>query len=277
MYVPTLEWKLQRLSHKNPHPSIKSMPPPKPDPPTPPPTLALRLKAHLSQIHYSPCPTIPNPPTCKKRASVALIIRIRPTYPHRATYDPSLYQPLLGGEEDLFQLNLDTFFEQTWVATGDPEILFIKRSTRIGDRWTGHIALPGGKRELGDVSDKETSMREAREETGIELGGSDCLIVGNLPERVVTSTWGKKPYVSLRLSLWGRGTEGSAGLCINDIAQTAGFMPLHLPFIATRYPPPNAPANRSPFGALGLSPRPFRTFPTHIWKLRRFRAIKQIQ
>lgn len=253
------------------------MPPPKPDPPTPPPTLALRLKAHLSQIHSSPCPTIRNPPTCKKRASVALIIRIRPTYPHRATYDPSLYQTLLGAEEESFQLNLNTFFEQTWVATGDPEILFIKRSTRIGDRWTGHIALPGGKRELGDVSDKETSMREAREETGIELGGSDCLIVGNLPERVVTSTWGKKPYVSLRLYLWGRGTEGSAGLCINYIAQIDGFMPLHLPFIATRYPPPNAPANRSPFGALGLSPRPFRTFPTHIWKLRRFRAIKQIR
>ena len=100
------------------------------------------------------------------------------------------------------------------MATGDPEILFIKRSTRIGDRWTGHIALPGGNRELGDVSDRETSMREAREETGIELGGSDCLTVGNLPERVVTSTWGKKPYVSLSfysLCCGGRGTKGSAG------------------------------------------------------------------
>lgn len=182
------------------------MPHPKPDPPTPPPTLALRLKAHLSKIHHSPCPTIPNPPSCKKRASVALIIRIRPTYPDRAaTYDPSLYHQTqllssASGEcaaDSSFQSNLDTFFEQTWVAKGDPEILFIKRSTRIGDRWTGHIALPGGKRELGDDSDLETSMREAREETGIELGGPDCLIVGNLPERVVTSTWGKKPYVSL--------------------------------------------------------------------------------
>lgn len=209
------------------------MPPSKPDPSTPPPTLALRLKAHLSQIHYSPCPSIPNPPTCKKRASVALIIRIRPTYPHRGTYDPLLYRTPLGEEEESFQLYLDTFFAQTWVATGDPEILFIKRSTRIGDRWTGHIALPGGKRELGDVSDKGTSMREAREETGVELGGSDCLFVGNLPERVVTSTWGKNPYVSLPLSLWERGIEGWTGLCIDSIAQIDGFMPLHLPFITT--------------------------------------------
>lgn len=170
---------------------------PQPDPPAP---LPLRLKAHLSQIHHTPCPPIPNPPNCKKRASVALIIRIRPTYPHRATHDPSLYHTLLGEkEEDSFQLYLDIFFAQTWVATGDPEILFIKRSTRVGDRWTGHIALPGGKRDLGDVSDKETSVREAREETGVELGGRDCLFVGNLPEQVVTSTWGKKPYVFLPL------------------------------------------------------------------------------
>lgn len=93
------------------------------------------------------------------------------------------------------------------MQTGDPEILFIKRSTRVGDRWTGHIALPGGKRELKDVSDKETSVREAREETGVKLGGRDCLFVGNLPERVVTSTWGKKPYVYPFIFLWrwGRG------------------------------------------------------------------------
>lgn len=164
---------------------------------TPLPNLPLRLKAHLSQIHHTPCSPIPNPPTCKKRASVALIIRIRPTYSHRATHDPSLYHTLLEEKGDSFQLSLDTFFAQTWVATGDPEILFIKRSTRVGDRWTGHIAFPGGKREPGDVSDKETSVRETREETGVELGDRDCLFVGNLPERVVTSTWGKKPYVIL--------------------------------------------------------------------------------
>lgn len=50
-----------------------------------------------------------------------------------------------------------------------PEILFIQRVERAGDRWSGHMALPGGKREPLDRSLAETAAREAREETGVRL------------------------------------------------------------------------------------------------------------
>lgn len=76
---------------------------------------------------------------------------------------------------------------------GDPEILFMKRATRTGDRWTGHIALPGGKREPGDADDRSASERETEEEVGLDLKSDYCLSIGNLPERVITTNWGNTP------------------------------------------------------------------------------------
>jgi 8-oxo-dGTP pyrophosphatase MutT (NUDIX family) len=87
------------------------------------------------------------------------------------------------------------FFAQPWVQHGEPEVLFIKRATRVGDRWTGHVALPGGKRDPEDEDDKAAAIREASEEIGFDLTTEDCISVGNLPERVVTTSWGALPYV----------------------------------------------------------------------------------
>jgi 8-oxo-dGTP pyrophosphatase MutT (NUDIX family) len=87
------------------------------------------------------------------------------------------------------------FFAQPWVQHGEPEVLFIKRATRVGDRWTGHVALPGGKRDPEDEDDKAAAIREASEEIGFDLTTEDCISVGNLPERVVTASWGALPYV----------------------------------------------------------------------------------
>lgn len=153
----------------------------------------LRLKSILQQIHDEDCPHVPNPPGCKKRAAVALVIRIRPTYPHQAVYDKNKCSSVAQS----FQECLDNFFFQEWVQEGDAEVLFIKRAARVGDRWTGHIALAGGKREAGDLNDRATSSRETREETGLDLDNEHSLFVGNLPERVIRSTWGKTPWVSL--------------------------------------------------------------------------------
>lgn len=148
-----------------------------------------QLKALLHELHRVQCPHVSNPPTCKKRASVALVIRIRPIYPHQAAYD---YETT-GSSIASFQSRLDNFFTQPWVQNGEAEILFIKRAARTGDRWTGHIALPGGKRDPGDFDDRETSIREAKEEIGLDLSSSHCLPIGNLPERIVTTAWGKVP------------------------------------------------------------------------------------
>ena len=153
----------------------------------------LRLKAVLDQIHREDCPYIANPPGCKKRASVALVIRVRPTYPHQPVYDK---ERCSSGDRP-FQECLDNYFSQEWVQEGDAEVLFIKRAARVGDRWTSHIALPGGKMEEGDRDDRATSSRETREEIGLDLDVEHCLYVGNLPERVIESPWGKAPYVSM--------------------------------------------------------------------------------
>lgn len=127
-----------------------------------------------------------------------MILRVRPTY----DYWPSSSD--IGDPSLPVDQRLDEFFAQPWVQHGDPEVLFIKRATRPGDRWTGHVALPGGKRDPEDEDDKAVAIREASEEIGWDLTTDDCISVGNLPERVVTTSWGSVPYV-FALSLVSRG------------------------------------------------------------------------
>jgi 8-oxo-dGTP pyrophosphatase MutT (NUDIX family) len=123
-----------------------------------------------------------------------LIIRVRPTYDHwpNSNTIKDASQPA--------QERLDEFFSQPWVQHGEPEVLFIKRASRVGDRWTGHVALPGGKRDPEDADDKAAAIREASEEIGLDLTMDDTISVGNLPERVVTTSWGSEPYGYLSLS-----------------------------------------------------------------------------
>jgi 8-oxo-dGTP pyrophosphatase MutT (NUDIX family) len=52
----------------------------------------------------------------------------------------------------------------------DVEVAIIERSRRTGDRWSGHLALPGGRREDVDATLADTAARETREEVGLHLG-----------------------------------------------------------------------------------------------------------
>ena len=49
------------------------------------------------------------------------------------------------------------------------ELLVIRRAENELDRWSGHMALPGGGREPGDKSVYDTARRETLEEIGIDL------------------------------------------------------------------------------------------------------------
>lgn len=152
------------------------------------------LRNTLLDIHQHPYPHVPDPPGCKKRASVALIIRIRP---HHAHWPDESASDSSGSTSASIPEQLNDFFSQSWVEHGDPEVLFIKRASRAGDMWTGHVALPGGKRDLEDEDDRAVAVRETSEEIGLDLANNNFIYAGNLPERVVTTSWGSVPFVLL--------------------------------------------------------------------------------
>ncbi|KAF7170928.1 hypothetical protein CNMCM5623_003380 [Aspergillus felis] len=159
-----------------------------------PPSVPKSLHIALRDLHRRPYPHVPNPPSCKKRASVALVLRVRPTYAHwpDSPSPPAERDPAASTEQ-----RLETFFSQSWVQHGTPEVLFIKRASRVGDRWTGHVALPGGKRDPEDTDDRAAAIREASEEVGLNLTTNDYIYIGNLPERIVTTSWGSVPLMVL--------------------------------------------------------------------------------
>ena len=76
-----------------------------------------------------------------------------------AASDP---QPLEGHAQAAVSLVLRT--------AADLEVLLIKRAESERDPWSGHMALPGGRREPGDPDLVGTAIRETAEETGVELG-----------------------------------------------------------------------------------------------------------
>ncbi|KAL5360192.1 hypothetical protein BJX96DRAFT_149892 [Aspergillus floccosus] len=159
-----------------------------------PASLPSSLRSVLIDLLKHPYPHVPNPPNCRKRASVALVLRVRPTFGHWP--DPEHILSTLP-DNATTEERLDAFLSQPWVEHGDPEVLFIKRASRVGDPWTGHVALPGGKRDPEDADDRAAAIRETSEEVGLDLTTEDYLYVGNLPERVVTTSWGSIPLMVL--------------------------------------------------------------------------------
>jgi 8-oxo-dGTP pyrophosphatase MutT (NUDIX family) len=78
------------------------------------------------------------------------------------------YRPRAASDDD----------RRLWAATAfivaphgrDAHVAFIQRPTRAGDRWSGQMALPGGKRDPGDTTAVATAVRETHEEVGVTLG-----------------------------------------------------------------------------------------------------------
>ncbi len=64
------------------------------------------------------------------------------------------------------------------VLAGDAADLhtcLIRRAERERDRWSGHIALPGGRVDARDPSALAAAIRETREEVGLRLDHVPCL------------------------------------------------------------------------------------------------------
>lgn len=61
------------------------------------------------------------------------------------------------------------------------ELLLIKRAEHETDPWSGHVALPGGRRDDSDEDLLRTAMRETEEEVGVPLS-TDGQLIGRLDE-----------------------------------------------------------------------------------------------
>jgi 8-oxo-dGTP pyrophosphatase MutT (NUDIX family) len=57
----------------------------------------------------------------------------------------------------------------------DLSLCFIRRAERPGDRWSGHMAFPGGRASAGDPSAQAVAERETREEVGLALDGAQLV------------------------------------------------------------------------------------------------------
>ncbi|KAF5311988.1 hypothetical protein D9619_003404 [Psilocybe cf. subviscida] len=163
-------------------------------------TVPLLARA-LNRIHSTPPRIIASPATQPRRAAVSLIIRVVPNpaapFPQTPDRVPTLSE----------------FFEQSWVKdpSARPEILFLHRedTTRNDlnqDRTRhntneAHVAFPGGRQEPEDEA-----MRQTWEEIGIDLAEPCYATIGQLDDREITTSLGKRllmilsPFVFLQLT-----------------------------------------------------------------------------
>ncbi|GAA5855003.1 hypothetical protein JCM3766R1_006040 [Sporobolomyces carnicolor] len=222
-----------------------------------------RLHRALANISLTPARLIASPPVVQgggpaRRASVAIIIRLRPQHspastaassPRTSPFSPSSALPLDSppaagplpsppvtsvddpsanqarsaarhstaataaaaggsGQAETVLDQLDEFFARDWVNHPGTtiEVLYIKRASRASDKWSGHVAFPGGRSEPDDESAEFTAMRETWEEVGLDLAERDWISIGQLDDREITSSLGKRllmilsPFVFLHTS-----------------------------------------------------------------------------
>ena len=67
-------------------------------------------------------------------------------------------------------------------AESSLQVLFIKRADIDGDRWSGSVAFPGGKRDVDDADDKAAVERAAYAQIGIPLQSDEFVLLGRLPD-----------------------------------------------------------------------------------------------
>ena len=116
------------------------------------------------------------------------------------------------------------------VIAPDPDaILLIRRADRLGDPWSGHMALPGGRREPQDSSLLATVIRETSEEVGVELAQEQLLgaLDDVVPRNPVLPPVAVRPFAfllparpSLRLN---HEVAATQWVTLDDLLQPGGY------------------------------------------------------
>eukprot|EP00026_Physarum_polycephalum_P012615 Phypoly_transcript_12939.p1 GENE.Phypoly_transcript_12939~~Phypoly_transcript_12939.p1 ORF type:complete len:307 (+),score=28.61 Phypoly_transcript_12939:59-979(+) len=148
--------------------------------------LATKLSSHSTIIFEQ-----------KRRASVAVILRIKPSN-EDVEYT---MKGESGGKGTNFTLDciLSVINDET-VQKGTVEMLYIKRAINNRDRWSGHVAFPGGHVEEGE-SPQEAAERETEEEIGLNISDrKNFACLGRLDDRAATDTLTVSAFVFLQIS-----------------------------------------------------------------------------
>ncbi len=107
------------------------------------------------------------------------------------------------------------------IVAPDPDsVLLIRRAEREGDPWSGHIGLPGGRRDPVDGDLRQTALRETFEEVGWQLGADQTL--GTLPD-----VWPRTPLprlIVVRPFVFG--VNSRPDLVLSDEVAEAFWVPL---------------------------------------------------
>ncbi|KAH8086659.1 hypothetical protein BXZ70DRAFT_1067810 [Cristinia sonorae] len=175
------------------------------------------LSRALHQIRSTPPRVIASPATQPRRAAVALILRVSPPPNFNSA---SLNQSPSSSPSQNPAPSLTEFFKLDWVnAPGArPEILFLRREkpdgSTDGSHMSGsgpgtreaHVAFPGGRTEEGDEGGMYTAMRQTWEEIGLDLAENAYTPIGQLDDREITTSLGKRllmilsPFVFLQVT-----------------------------------------------------------------------------
>ena len=141
----------------------------------------------------------------------------------------------------------------------DPlEILLIKRATSERDPWSGHMALPGGRRDDSDSDAVDTARRETLEETAVDLAGMGTPL-GRLDD--VRPSSPRLPKLAISPFVFGVAADVGASVASREVEQV-----FWVSIDALR-----APETRSAINIpLPGGPRDFPSFELsgeHVWGL----------
>jgi 8-oxo-dGTP pyrophosphatase MutT (NUDIX family) len=110
-------------------------------------------------------------------------------------------------------------------------LLLIRRAERAGDPWSGHMALPGGRRETSDTDLIDTAIREVREEIGMALERDQ--LVGPLADVIPRSP--TLPPVAVRPLIFA--VSSRLHLTLNPEVSTAEWVPFDHLLLPQTYRP----------------------------------------
>ncbi|KXS18498.1 hypothetical protein M427DRAFT_53875 [Gonapodya prolifera JEL478] len=167
-----------------------------------------------------------------RRAAVACILRVAP--------DDADLASAKGPDSP----TLSSFLRLPWVPCGTLEVVYCKRTVRRGDRWSGHVAWPGGKVNKGET-DREGAERETREEMGLDLSDNErFLCLGELDHRSVPGTSGRPNWLGVVCFVYLQITPTTPPLHLELSELTHAFpVPLsHLLRLATMNDPTQDPS-----------------------------------